>query len=68
MAVIYLDRMEKKYSNWGNIYMAKAIALYALNAPSEMEKALEIACRLEKNRACDDLRHLKKVHNLDLVP
>jgi hypothetical protein len=48
--------------------MAKAIALYALNAPSEMEKALEIACRLEKNRACDDLRRLKKVHNLDLAP
>jgi hypothetical protein len=68
MAVIYLDHMEKKYSNWGNIYMAKAIALYALNAPSEMKKALEIACRLEKNRACDDLRRLKKVHNLDLAP
>jgi hypothetical protein len=68
MAVIYLDHLEKKYPNWGNIYMAKAIAFYSLNAPLEMKKALETACRLGKTGACDDLRHLKKVHNLDLAP
>ena len=34
----------------------------------EMKKALEMACRLGKNVACDDLRRLKKVHNLDLAP
>ena len=68
MAVIYLDHMEKKYSNWGDIYMAKAIALYALNAPSEMKKALKMACALGNHQACDDLEHLKKVQNLDLTP
>ena len=59
MAVIYLDHMEKKYSNWGNIYLAKAIALYALNEPLEMKKALEMACGLGNHQACDDLKRLK---------
>ena len=68
MAVIYLDHMEKKYPNWGNIYLAKAIALYALNAPSEMKKALKMACGLGNHQACDDLKHLKKVHKFDLTP
>jgi tetratricopeptide (TPR) repeat protein len=68
MAMIYLDHLEKKYPNWGNIYMAKAIAFYAFNEPLEMKKALEMACHLGKNRACDDLRSLKKIHNLDLAP
>ena len=68
MAVIYLDHLEKKYPNWGNIYMAKAIAFYPLHAPLEMKKALEMACRLGKNGACDDLKNLKMVHNLDLAP
>jgi len=67
-AVIYLDRLEKKYPNWGNIYMAKAIAFYALNEPSEMKKALKMACGLGNHQACDDLKRLKKVHNLDLIP
>jgi tetratricopeptide (TPR) repeat protein len=68
MAVIYLDRLEKKYPNWGNIYMAKAIAFYSLNAPLEMKKTLEMACRLGNHQACDDLKDLKMVHNLDLTP
>ena len=68
MAVIYLDHLEKKYPNWGNIYMAKAIALYALNAQSEMKKALEMACDLGNHQACDDLKNLKMGHNLDLTP
>ena len=58
----------KEYSNWSNIYLAKAIALYALNAPSEMKKALKMACGLGNHQACDDLQHLKKVHNLDFAP
>jgi tetratricopeptide (TPR) repeat protein len=68
MAMIYLDRLEKKYPNWGNIYMAKAIAFYSLNAPLEMKKTLEMACRLGNHQACDDLKDLKMVHNLDLTP
>lgn len=68
IAVIYLDHLEKKYPNWGDIYMAKAIAFYPLNAPSEMKKALKMACGLGNHQACDDLKHLKKVHNLDLAP
>lgn len=68
VAVIYLDQLEKKYPNWDNIYMAKAIAFYALNEPLEMKKALERACGLENYQACDDLKRLKKAHNLNLAP
>ena len=68
MAVIYLDHLEKKYPYWGNIYTVKAIACYALNEPLEMKKALGMACGLGNHQACDDLKYLKKVHNLDLTP
>jgi hypothetical protein len=39
-----------------------------LNEPLEMKKALEMACRLGNHQACDDLKDLKMVHNLDLTP
>lgn len=66
MAVIYLNRLAIKYPNWGDIYMVKAIALYALNEPSEMKNALKKACNRGNHRACDDLKRIKKVHKLDL--
>ena len=34
----------------------------------EMKKALKMACGLGNHQACDDLKHLKMVHNLDLAP
>ena len=66
MAAIYLDRLANKYPNWGEIYLVKAIAFYALNEPSAMKKALKKACDLENHKACDDLKRLKRVHKLDL--
>jgi len=67
-ASIYLDRLERKYPHWGEIFMAKAIAFYALQEPLRMKKALETACYLENTKACEDLNTLKRVHNLDLAP
>ncbi len=66
MVVIYLNRLAIKYPNWGDIYMVKAFAYYALNEPSAMKKALKKACGLGNHKACDDLKRLKKVHKLDL--
>ena len=48
--------------------MAEAIAFYALQEPLRMKKALETACYLENTKACEDLKTLKKVHNLELMP
>ena len=62
IAMIYLNHLEKKYPNWDSIYMAKAITHYILHEPVFMEKALNKACRLGNNMACDDLKNLKKVH------
>lgn len=68
MAVIYLNRLAIKYPNWDEIYMVEAIAFYVLNKPSAMKKALKKACGLGNHEACDDLKHLKKVGELDLAP
>jgi hypothetical protein len=61
-----LDRLEIKYPNWGEIYMAKAIGYYALHEPGQMKKSLEKACGLGNEEACEDLMRLKKVHSIDL--
>ena len=66
MAVIYLDQLEIKYPNWGYIHMAKAIVYYALHEPHQMKKSLEMACGLDNEEACEDLKRLKKVHDIDL--
>ena len=65
IAMIYLNHMAKKYPNWDSIYMAKAITHYILNEPIFMETALNAACRLGNNTACNDLKNLKKVHEYD---
>ena len=67
-ASIYLDRLKRKYPHWSEIFMAEAIAFYALQEPLHMKKALETACSLENTKACEDLNTLKRVHNLDLSP
>jgi hypothetical protein len=65
-AMIYLNRLEKKYPNWSAIYMAKAMGFYLLHDPSNMKKELKRACAAGNARACDDLKSLKRVRQFDL--
>jgi len=65
IAMIYLNHLEKKYPNWDSIYMAKAITHYILHEPVFMKQALNEACRLGKQTACDDLKNLRRVHEHD---
>jgi hypothetical protein len=45
--------------------MAKAITHYILHEPVFMKNALNKACRLGNNTACDDLKKIKKLHEHD---
>jgi hypothetical protein len=65
IAMIYLNHLGKKYPSWDSIYVAKAIAHYILHEPVFMKKALNGACRLGNNTACDDLKNIQKVHEHD---
>ena len=65
ITMIYLNHLGKKYPNWDSIYMGKAITHYILHEPVFMEKALNEACRLGNNTACDDLKNIKKLHEHD---
>jgi hypothetical protein len=65
ITMIYLNHLAKKYPNWDSIYMAQAITHYILHEPVFMKKALNKACRLGNDTACDDLKNLKKVHKHD---
>ena len=65
LAAIYLNHLEKKYPNWGDIHMAKALIYYILHEPVFMKRALNQACDLGHEIACDDLKHLKRVHEHD---
>lgn len=67
-AIIYLDRLETKYLNWHEVYMAKAIGYYVLDDPVSMMKALEQACKQGNKRACNDLETIKRVHDVDIAP
>lgn len=58
MAVIYLDHLQKKYPNWDDVYMAKAVANTALDESFMARKELEKACRLGNKKACEDLKAL----------
>ena len=65
IAMIYLNHLEKKYPNWDSIYVAKATTHYILHEPVFMKEALNKACRLGNQIACDDLKNIKKVHEHD---
>jgi len=67
VAVIYLDRLEMKYPNLGEIYLAKSIAYYAMHEIEAMKASLEHACGLDTEEACDDLKKIKRLqeYNLD---
>ena len=56
IAIIYLDHLQKKYSAWGDLYQAKAVAFYGMNDREEMMIALQKACRLENQEACQELQ------------
>ena len=58
VAIIYLDHLEKKYPNWGEIYLAKAIAFYAEHEMQSMIDALKTSCSLGNREACEDLAGL----------
>jgi hypothetical protein len=65
IAMIYLNHLGKKYPNWDDIYMTKAITHYILHEPVFMKKALTRACRLGNQIACNDLKNLKSVNEHD---
>lgn len=56
ISIIYLGHLEKKYPYWGDVFLAKAIALYGMDATDEMADALEAACSLNNQEACDELQ------------
>jgi hypothetical protein len=60
-AVIYLDRLEMKYPNLGEIHLAKSIAYYAMHEIEAVKASLEHACRLGTEEACDDLKKIKRL-------
>jgi len=55
IAIIFLDHLEKKYPNWGEVLLAKAITLYGTGDTAGMLAALADACRLGNQEACDEL-------------
>lgn len=55
MAIIFLDHLEKKYANWGEVLLAKAIALYGTGDKTGMMDALADACRMGNQEACSEL-------------
>ena len=65
IAMIYLNHLAKKYPNWDTVYMAKAITHYILHEPEFMQKALNTACRLGNQIACDDANNIKRVNEHD---
>ena len=64
-AIIYLDNLELKYPNWGDIHLAKSLAYYAMNELEAMKETLEKACRLGTEEACYDLKKIKRLHEHD---
>jgi len=65
IALIYMNHLERKYPDWAEIQMAKALVYYIFHEPALMKKALSKACRLGNDAACDDLKNIKKVQEHD---
>ena len=66
IAVIYIEHLEKKYPNWAEIYLAKAIAFYAIHEIKNMMDALRTSCSLGNREACEDIEALIHAHEKDL--
>jgi hypothetical protein len=56
ISIIYLNHLERKYPTWGDVFLAKAIAFYGMDAMDEMAKALKTACSLDNQEACNELQ------------
>ncbi len=56
ISIIYLNHLERKYPTWGDVFLAKAIAFYGMDAMVEMTKALKTACSLDNQEACNELQ------------
>ena len=68
IAIIYLDHLDKKYPNWGEIFLAKAIAFYGIHDIERMMDALKTSCHLGNQEACEDLESLIHSKEKDLKP
>ncbi|MFC1858259.1 hypothetical protein ACFL9U_09570 [Thermodesulfobacteriota bacterium] len=68
IAIIYLDHLEKKYPNWGDIFFAKAIGFYSSHQTSAMIDALKAACSFNHQEACSDLQSLSQAPDEDFKP
>ncbi len=55
ISIIYLDHLEKKYPNWGDVFLARAIAFYGMDQLDKMVDALKTACSLNNQEACNEL-------------
>lgn len=66
IAVIYLDHLARKYPNWSEIYLAKAIAFYAMHEMQSMMDALKTSCALGNREACEDIEALIHSHGKDI--
>lgn len=58
ISIIYLGHLEKKYPYWGDVFLAKTIVLYGMDAIDEMAAALKTACSLNNQEACNELKSL----------
>ena len=58
IAIIDLEHLERKYPNWSEIYLAKAIAFYAMHETQSMLDALKTSCALGNREACEDIAGL----------
>lgn len=66
IAIIDLEHLERKYPNWSEIYLAKAIAFYAIHEIQSMMDALRTSCALGSREACEDIKGLKQSDNKDI--
>jgi len=55
ISIIYLGHLEKKYPNWGEVFLAKAIAFYGMDDIDKMVDSLKKACSLNNPEACNEL-------------
>lgn len=63
IAIIDLEHLERKYPNWSEIYLAKAIAFYAIHETESMMDTLKTSCALGNREACEDIEALIQSDN-----
>lgn len=59
MALIYLDRLEKKYPYWGDLFLAKSLGFQGMNESGRVREALSSACNYRNHEACVKLKAIK---------